>query len=291
MHLIYIDSNKNDLLAFEKTLDTVEFISTYSLFTNASVVLDYANKNTVDVAFLDMELQGTKATNLAISLKDINPNIIIIYLTNDPNNAFEAYKTGGRAYLVKPYSLEELQDVFSFLRLIFTNNQQTLSQSQILTANNSHIFIKTFGNFDIFIDGIPVVFKNAKSKELLALLVDRKGSVLTNIEIFNYLWEHSEYNKSTATYVRKTVQILKKLLQEIGCEPLVSFHRNSFFINVSLCSSGFFSCDYYSILAGKTPYLNDYNGYYMSQYSWSEETIYVLENKLKELAFKNYDAK
>ena len=39
-----------------------------------------------------------------------------------------------------------------------------------------NIFIKTFGGFDVFVDGKQVHFSSEKAKEMLAVLVDKRGS-------------------------------------------------------------------------------------------------------------------
>ena len=43
-------------------------------------------------------------------------------------------------------------------------------------TQRAHIEARTFGNFDLLVDGKPVPFKQAKCKELLAYLIDRRGS-------------------------------------------------------------------------------------------------------------------
>lgn len=50
--------------------------------------------------------------------------------------------------------------------------QQTLPE-------NRTVSIRTFGYFDIFVGDTSIAFRNKKSKELLALLVDRKGGADT----------------------------------------------------------------------------------------------------------------
>lgn len=37
-----------------------------------------------------------------------------------------------------------------------------------------NIFIKTFGGFDVFVDGKQVHFSSEKAKEMLAVLVDKR---------------------------------------------------------------------------------------------------------------------
>ena len=60
-----------------------------------------------------------------------------------------------------------------------------------------------FGYFDVFIDGKAVAFRNKKSKELFALLVDRKGGFVTSDEAISFLWEDEPVNSVTLARYRK----------------------------------------------------------------------------------------
>ena len=47
--------------------------------------------------------------------------------------------------------------------------------SELTKMEGKRIVIRTFGYFDIFVDGETIPFSCKKAKELLALLVDRMG--------------------------------------------------------------------------------------------------------------------
>lgn len=52
------------------------------------------------------------------------------------------------------------------------------------------VSIRTFGYFDVFVDGKPIPFRSEKAKGLLALLVDRRGGFVTSADAIATLWEH-----------------------------------------------------------------------------------------------------
>lgn len=275
MRLIYVDDEKNAIANFQFHAKKRSLTTSLECFTAASDALLYAEQHVFDVAFLDIQMPEMTGFELASKLKKLQPNIEIIYITAFNHYHQEAYETGGRAYLLKPFSKEDLDDIFLFLSKMEPANTVPSAPVQ---PEKPDIFIQTFGNFDLWINGSPVIFKTAKAKELLAVLVNQRGCVISNVEIFNYLWSNKIYSKSTATYVRKTVQALKAQLAEAGCSHIVTFARNAFHVNRDT-----FSCDYYSILAKDYTYLTSYNGYYMAQYPWAEESIYIIEQNLKAL--------
>lgn len=238
--------------------------------------LDYVKGNEVHAAFLDITMPGMDGITLGKKIKEVNPKIEIIYVTGYSDYALESYKIGGRAYLMKPYTDEELNGALELLEKLIIGNVKQIEQ-----IPQQKVYMKTFGGFDMLVNGNPVAFKNAKAKELLALLIDQKGGSLTSHQIFNYLWEGRNYDAVTSTYVRRALRALHEQLGELGIEEIFIDNRNAKSVDVSKIQ-----CDYYEIMEGDTTHLFEYNGYYMSQYSWAEDTIGIIEGKVMMLKNK-----
>lgn len=147
------------------------------------------------------------------------------------------------------------------------------SSSEATVQNNpeKRIFIRTFGYFDVFINGQSVLFKFSKAKELLALLVDRRGGYVTSAEAIGCLWENEEANKLTLSRYRKVAMQLKQILEENDILDIIEIHRGTRRVNTSR-----FDCDLYNYLAGKTDFENQYRGAYMSHYKWGKLTTRAL---------------
>ena len=73
----------------------------------------------------------------------------------------------------------------------------------------SRVRIRTFGYFDIFVNDKPIAFRNKKAKELLALLVDRRGGYVTSEQAIGYLWENEPASTVTLARYRKEALRLK----------------------------------------------------------------------------------
>ena len=149
-----------------------------------------------------------------------------------------------------------------------------------LLSSHSHmpglprdIKIQTFGYFEVFVDGVPVLFKNKKAKELLAVLVDRRGGYISSGDIISCLWENESVNPTTNARCRKIVMLLKRTLAEYGIDYIVeSADRQRRLISDAV------DCDLFHFLAGEESYINNYDGVYMLNYSWSEWTASYLNN-------------
>lgn len=129
-----------------------------------------------------------------------------------------------------------------------------------------HVSIHTFGMFDVFVDGIPVSFKNESAKELLALIVNRRGGFVTSREATSTLWPEEPVSKTTMARYRKAAMRLGRTLEQYGVQAILEKDGGSRRINPSLVN-----CDLYSYLwDGHTDL---FKGRYMSEYSWAEDYL------------------
>ena len=137
----------------------------------------------------------------------------------------------------------------------------------------SKVVIRAFGYFDVFVNGHAIPFSNEKSKEMLAVLVDRRGGFVSSAEMISYLWEDEPCDKKTQTRCRQVASRLKKALDDNGIGDIVETVNGKRRIVTEKVD-----CDYFNYLSNKNKYSNLYNGSYMLNYTWSEMTIAELES-------------
>lgn len=134
------------------------------------------------------------------------------------------------------------------------------------------LFVRTFGNFEVFHNGTPVRFKHGLTRELFAYLVDRAGAMVTNSEISAVLWSDGR-PKSHASYLRMMKADLVRTLDALGYGAAVEKAHGKI-----ACVPSEINCDYFYFLANAHKGTNRlkgiarYRGEYMSQYSWAEPT-------------------
>ena len=141
------------------------------------------------------------------------------------------------------------------------------------------IFARTFGHFDLFVDGSPIIFKSTKAKELLAYLIDRQGGTVTTDQIISVLWENRPNDVHTQNLCSKVVRCLKKELKANDLSSLLVSYRGTRYVDVNLLK-----CDYLDMLKGDREAIRHYTGEYMIDYSWAENRIPIL-NQL----YRNYN--
>ena len=141
---------------------------------------------------------------------------------------------------------------------------------------NRTVSIRTFGYFDVFVGDKPIAFRNKKSKELFALLVDRKGGYVTSEEAISFLWEDESANTLTLSRYRKVALRLKSTLEEYGISDIMEAVDGKRRIVMEKVE-----CDLYNYLSGKTEYTHLFKGSYLTNYSWGEMTLGELVNNQK----------
>lgn len=146
------------------------------------------------------------------------------------------------------------------------NDKKSLTESRTVS-------IRTFGYFDVFVGDKPIAFRNKKSKELLALLVDRKGGYVTSEEAISFLWEDEPVNTVTLSRYRKVALRLKNTLEEYGISYIVEAVDGKRRI-----VSERVKCDLYDYLSGKEEHSQLFKGSYLTNYSWAEMTLGELTN-------------
>lgn len=138
------------------------------------------------------------------------------------------------------------------------------------------VYIRTFGYFDVFIDGNPIAFRNEKAKELFALLVDRRGGFVTSSEAISLLWEDEPTNAVTLARYRKVALRLKNTLEEYGIADIVESVDGKRRIVSRLVR-----CDLYEYLSGDAQYAQLFKGSYLQNYSWGEMTLAELSDSYR----------
>lgn len=148
------------------------------------------------------------------------------------------------------------------------------SPSQEPQVEVPQVRIRTFGYFDVFVGDSPIAFRNKKSKELFALLVDRKGGFVSSEEAISFLWEDEPVNALTSARYRKVAMRLKNILEEYGIADVVEAVDGKRRIVTEKVS-----CDLYEYLAHPEEMAHLFKGSYLTNYSWGEITLGELYNE------------
>ena len=267
MHMIAVDDEHLVIEDLEYIVQEIEEIETFHGFSNPTEALDFLENNPVDLAFLDIEMPVMSGLELAKKIGAVSPKTAIVFLTGFKEYAFEAFGVNAIGYILKPFS-EEM--VLAEIK----KAQQFLPQAEP-EVQKGKPYIHTFGHFDVFIGDKPVHFSSAKSKELLALLVDRRGGAVTTEDAVSMLWPNRPYEESVQSLFRKVLKSLRTALADADISDIFIDARNQRSVDMSK-----FDCDLYALIRGEESAKTTYNGSYMQGYAWAKPTQQYIKKLL-----------
>ena len=266
MNILAVDDEYFALELMKRSLEEVAGDATVFPCRNVHSALETAQTQRIDVAFLDIHMPEKNGIELALELKKLNPKVNIVFATGFSEYMKEGIDLRMSGYILKPVTPEAIKRELDNLR------------NPIEWSAEKQIKILTFGNFDVFVDGAPLKFERKQSKEILAYLVDKRGTSATYSELAAMLWEDEDYDRTKQKNLQVYVASLVKTLNGVGIHNLIFKNRQGILINTKIVD-----CDYYRFLEGDARAINSFTGQYMSAYSWAEFTVGYLENQLQKI--------
>lgn len=230
-----------------------------------------------DVVFLDAGLGGKSRTlkgtggesrrmdapALARRLKSLSRNTHVIFVAEEARTGKcyqDALSVHADACLVEPISVKDVQQELDYL-----------SYSYPAPLSPRKVFIQTFGAFNVMIDGTALAFQRTKAKELLAILVDRRGVDLKSRDGCAILFEDKPYNEKRA-YYHVVITSMVRTLEKVGLKHIVVRNTRSLAIDPSA-----FECDAYRYLKNDPAVMQQYRGDYMAGYTWAQRSSNTLK--------------
>ena len=255
MLTIVVDDERLMRQAFCRHVEKIELIEICGVFEDGESAAEFAEKNYLECAFIDVELgDGMNGVELALKLRSLYPQIILVFLTAYGDYLKAANRLGVDYYLLKPYKHEEILAVTENLSYLYRRTKPVIN-------------IRTQGKFSVSVNGSTVKFASKKAKELLACLVDRNGEFLSEEEGFSCLWEHLKYSHNNAGSYRLAVKKLLKTLKEYRIENLVICDKKQMAIDKNLAE-----CDAWLLFGQDKDALRNFRENYMEEYAWAEYT-------------------
>ena len=255
MKAIAVDDEIYMLETLQEAVQASSDIETVDPFSSCSAALAYATEHPIDIAFLDINMRGIGGLGLAEKLIGLQPHCKIIFCTGYQEYAVSAFQLHVSGYLMKPITAEAVQKEIDHIKGV-------KATEKLLTIN-------CFGNFEVLHNGQILPFKRRKAKELLAVLVDRRGAGMTAKQICAILFPDDTDDTKNAAYLRQLVLDLKHTLRAVRTEDVLRHETPYYRIDTNLIK-----CDYLSYLETGKP---QFHGEYMTQYSWAEETCAMLQ--------------
>ena len=201
MNTILVDDDRLSLKQLKQECMGISDIDVVGEFQNAQEALSYAKKNPVDFALLDIEMPEMNGLDLGKRLKEINKEMVMIYVTGYTQYVVDTLKMKADYCIMKPYDRQDIMDAVERAALL----------SKRLTRR---VQVRIFGRFEVFVNDKLLDFRNKKAKELLALCMDHAGGSVGMEEAIDKLWPDRAYDEKVKRLYRKAVISIQNVLGE-----------------------------------------------------------------------------
>ncbi|MBC8319474.1 MAG: response regulator transcription factor [Bacteroidetes bacterium] len=174
-----------------------------------------------DLVLIDVMLPNIDGFSIAKKIKNSGDNVPFIFITAKTmrNDIVEGYKTGADDYITKPFDSEIL--LYKIKAVLGRRSKED-------NYNNAEVYLIGDFSFDYrsrslaYRDEITKQNLSPKESELLKMLIEEKGEILSKTVALNIIWGDANYftSRSMDVYVAK----LRKLLLDDKRVKIITHH-------------------------------------------------------------------
>ena len=297
--IIVVDDELLALKRFEHIVQKDNRVKLVQTFQDGLSALDFVKENTIDIAFLDIEMPEINGLELANKIQEIDPYINIIFITAYDQYALDAFKAHAIGYLLKPL------DINAFLEQItqVARNAEPRKIAPISSENKEttkKLIVRFLGQslcYDESAPNTPITFRTTKAYELFALLVHHYKTPLSKFTILDILFPDADYDKANKLFY-VSCSYLRSAFSKLDYPDVLIRDNDNYRINTALLD-----CDYITLIEAEKK-LPEYSTeelvalstlcvgeYHMGKtYDWALETKAYIETLTRKILIALADA-
>lgn len=207
--IIMADDELGILLLLRSILSELEGALVVGTAENANDAIGLVKGQSPDIAFLDIELPDMRGIELAEKLREIKPDLAIVFITAHQEYSLDAFKLYAFDYILKPIDEERVKKTFRHIQQMLKMPKKDNSNQQeaiiSISFGNQRVFVKLSEIFYIEKTGrhtiVWCVNGKFKTRETLQELEQRLGttffrshkSYIINIKKIEQLIYRSNY--------------------------------------------------------------------------------------------------
>lgn len=154
---------------------------------DADEAVAFAKEYEYDIVFLDINMPRVSGLELGYEIKYLNPNASIIFQTAYEEHALKAFDIGAVAYLIKPYSTQQLQESLERIKKPKTDSKELRILSKF---GDSYLLLKPEEIHYVKADLSEVMIRSAKGFSYYAQKI---SDLYERLESFGFVRIHRSY--------------------------------------------------------------------------------------------------
>ena len=242
---IIVDDDIASLNYINMLLREYEQLEVTGCFSNSNQAIEYLKDNSIEVAFVDLELGNMNGLDFANIIQTESPDCSIVFITAYNKYAVKAFQINALDYLLKPISKERLDETIKRIlkKTILNNNINSVKK----------LDAKCFGRFTVSVNGEEILFRTKKAEEIVAILIDRRGQSISRNHLADLLWKEFDGDKANVN-MNTTIHYTRKTLLENGIGNLIIYKNYSYYINLN-----YLNCDFIELMDFPLKEINESN--------------------------------
>jgi two-component system LytT family response regulator len=187
--ILIVDDEELARARLKRMLGTLE-VQVVDEAKNADEAIEAVKNREYDVAFLDINMPEVSGLELGYELKYLNENLAIIFQTAYEEHALKAFDIGAVAYLVKPYSLEQVKDALARVQKKSADIEENSDLRILSKTGESYLLLKPEEISYVKADLSEVMIRSAKGFSYYAQKI---SDLEKKLEPFNFVRVHRSY--------------------------------------------------------------------------------------------------
>ena len=216
MNVIVIDDEKAMHLIMSKLLKKIPSVTLLGMFFSTDQAIEILKTHQVDLVFVDINMPKENGMTFAQKMKMSHAHIQVAFVTSHKDYALDAFELSAVDYLIKPISIERLQQTIEKANALrdFRNSKENQSEVNKLS-------VYTFGTFEVrSTKGGNVKFISKKSMEVFGYLLLHMGRKVSRIKLIAEVFPEMP-QKNAETYLNTAMYQLRKSLEVHGHRHIV----------------------------------------------------------------------
>ncbi|WP_240762608.1 response regulator [Paenibacillus thalictri] len=232
--MILVDDEPAMLLAMRMLLSRLDGVKLVSCFQTAAEALAFIDDVEVDMAFLDIELNGDSGLELARRLRAKDANLDIVFTTSHTEFSMQAYDVYPLDYMVKPISRQRLAQTIAR-----ADSKRLASVSRGIVAEIERLSVRGIGGLDVVSKKVgEVKWISRKSKEVFAYLLIHRGRPIHKARIIEDIFGHLSI-ANAESYLSTAAYQLRKVLAEHGFKEVIHCSQEKYRLDLEQIDADF----------------------------------------------------
>ena len=206
---IIVDDDEIDRLVVVSYAKRFPSLNIVGVFDSAEKALSFLEKNIVEVAFLDIELQNVNGLELRRKALEIP---VCVFISSHSESAAETFELQTLDFIVKPFKFPRFEQMMLRLEeFMEIRNKANLFES---TIGGDVVYLKT-GHEQIKVKLHEIIYLEALKNYTILVTENKRHCVLSNLgEILQ------EENFKSFVRVHRSYAVQKQFIQKIGNQEL-----------------------------------------------------------------------